>query len=213
MQHSKLLRTAILSLAIATPGLVMAEAGISTCEAPCTIGDVANDVNLEVNVPEMLIFKVGDKEDVINTVSWTLSPTDYAPLKEDASYAGNVPFTSADFDAPSASDDESDGGDDGVLSVYAFGNAGNINIASTASNGEDLLNANNETLPLSDFTVTGDSHPSDGTNGLHNGSNGVVTAASSVAELDTTWTYAYTPSTTPAAGVYTTVITYTASMP
>ncbi len=213
MKTTKLLRTAAFSLIAVAPGLVFAEAGMSTCEEPCTVGSVANDVNLQVNVPKMLIFKVGDLEDVVNTIGWTLSPTGYAPDQTDASYSGSVPFTSADFDAPEVTDDESDGGDDGVLSVYAFGNDGDINIASTASNGETLNNADGQTIPLTDFTVTGDSHPSDGTNGLHNGANGLVTATDNVAELDTTWTYAYAPTTTPAAGEYTTVITYTASMP
>ena len=212
MHNKKQLKMVALAAVLICPATVFAEAGISTCVSPCDPTAISNNINLKVIVPEVLIFKVGDLGNTINTVTWTLSPSGFAPLQSDPDYSGSVPFTATDFDAPGVTNDETNNAD-GVLNVYAFGNDGDINITSTATNGDTLDATSGETIPLSDISVTGDSHPTNGTSGLNGGTDGTVAAIARVAELNTTWEYAYVPTTTPASGTYDTVITYTASMP
>jgi hypothetical protein len=201
------LKMAVLALAaVGMVGVAHAESRISAIDG-ATTGPMATTakLNFKVVVPKILFLRVGALGATVNNVTFTVGLTGaLATLPvADAVYGGALPpaFTS------SVADDE--GASDGAITVGLWTNNG----SSTLSCAGSALTSGTNTIALSNVTVanagTGTlSHPG-ASLACTSGSRG----AAGVNNLADTWTFAYAPTVLPAAGNYTTTVTYTASQP
>jgi len=200
-----------LGLMLASNGL-LAEAGISytTGKTPTA---VTADVKFKITIPKLMILRVGDWKEKVNTVEWTYAfgssltdPTANADADENHWNGANA-ITGVD----SSTDDAADGSN-GVLDVWAFGNTGsglNLSVTSTTPFADVVTGANRP--KLSEITATNGgsiAHPALADSG--SGASPVTLAATAgIVSLKDTWTYKYTPTATPAAGTYEATVTYT----
>jgi hypothetical protein len=95
----------------------------------------------------------------------------------------------------------------GSVTVRVLGNAGPMTLAAT---GPANLTSGTDTIPWTQITTAvtgGATHPT------INGANAAYPATAGVVNVNGTWTYSYANSITPAAGVYTGQVLYTASAP
>ena len=193
-------------------GSALAAPQLAQAEARWSVGGGAGlsahaKLKLKVIVPRIVILKVGDLGATVNEITWDATGT----TATDAIYSGNIPPTSSTLPF-AVSDDESASNGGGAIAVQVFGNAGDVSLTAVTTTPGVLTDGNtNYTIPLSDFSVassTSTPHP------LLDGPGVIITASSGIVNPGAdTWTYSYTPSTTPAAGTYTTTITYTAANP
>ncbi|MEZ5730307.1 MAG: hypothetical protein R3E48_21425 [Burkholderiaceae bacterium] len=138
----------------------------------------------------------------MNNVTFTAGFTGLGALPiSDAVFSGAIPSSAS----ITAGDDN--GASDGQIPVQLWTNNGS---ATLDCSGADLTSGSN-TIPKSDISVSSSgtlAHP-----GTSLACVGALRGSSGVNDLNDTWTYAYAPTTLPAAGDYQTTITYTASQP
>lgn len=203
---NRLSRLAV-SLGIAT---AMAVPSLAHAEARWSVGSGGGlsahaDLNLRVIVPEIIMLRVGNFGGGvanINTVTWDATGTSVS----DAVTSGPIPPNTTTL--PFVRSDDN-GASDGTVSVQVFGNDGSVTLSSADTNVGYLVSGS-DSIPLTDFSVatTGTiSHPP------FNGTTVTVPATGRIVNASDTWTYTYTPSSTPPAGDYNTTVTYTASNP
>ncbi len=202
------LKLAVLALAaVGMVGVAQAESRISAIDG-ATVGPMTTNakLNFKVVVPKILFLRVGALGATVNNVTFTVGLTGaLATLPvADAVYGGALPpaFTS------SVADDE--GASDGAITVGLWTNNGSSNLTCAGA----ALTSGGNTIALSNVTVANSAtgtlgHP--GTSLACTGTN--ARGSTGVNNLADTWTFAYAPATLPAAGNYTTTITYTASQP
>lgn len=95
----------------------------------------------------------------------------------------------------------------GTVTARVIGNAGAMTLRAT---GPANLTSGTDTIPWTQIAVAvagGATHPT------INGANAAYPATAGVVNVNGTWTYSYLNSITPAAGVYTGQVLYTASAP
>jgi hypothetical protein len=194
---SKLLAVALIAGSLAASN-AFAESRITAVAGTAT-GTMSTTARLDfqVVVPKILYLKVGTAGATVDNVRFDISLTGITVPSNDVVFAGPV---------------------DGSFTSSATGNSVGVNLwtnngsASLNCSGSALASGSN-TIALSNITVTNASagalaHPgtslacvsaSRGTAGFNN--------------LSDTWTFAYAPTVLPAAGNYTTQVTYTASQP
>ncbi len=165
------------------------------------------DLKLKVVVPKIIILRVGDIGSKINEITWSAIGT----TATDEVYNGSIPPTTTSVPF-AVSDDETDADKevDGAVKVQVFGNAGDVTLTSGATT--DLSDGGSLSIPITYFSAsdTGSlTHP-----GLVNGST-TLNNTNNIVNLSDTWTYTYNYNVAnpPAAGEYTTIITYTATIP
>lgn len=202
---NKRLAFLLASVAALQCGTVIAESRITAVTSAVTTLSTTARLNVAVNVPRILYLRVGDAGATINTVTFTAGLSGVTVPTADAVYAGAMPVGPG---AVSVADNN--GASDGQVAVQLWTNNGsaNLNCAGAA------LTSGTNTIPLTDITVTS---LASGGSLAHPGSSLSCTSAArgsaGTNNLTDTWTFAYAPATLPAAGSYTTVVTYTASQP
>lgn len=206
MKHAALTTCLLAIAATCATGSALAESRITAVPSTTTSLTTTARLNFSIVVPRILYLRVGDLGATINTVNFAVGLG--------GSLTG-LPVSDTVFNDPlpvgvgtvSAGDDS--GASDGQIPVQLWTNNGTSQLT---CNGAPLSSGSN-TIPLSEVTVTS----SGGGSLAHPGPNlGCVSAARGGAgtnNLTDTWTFAYSPATLPAAGSYTTTITYTASQP
>lgn len=224
--NSKLgLGAAVLSLSALAPSAALAEAGYSV-NAAGNPADVTANVNFRIVIPNVLVFKVGSLGSMVNTVTWATEFNGMAgdagaapsSLVENEDYSGDIPATT-EFSAADVDDDNDEGGSaEGALEVYAFSNAGDINIEITTANDlSDGALVSPVTIDIDNISVSsGASHPTLlGDTSLVLGKDSTVTATGGIASLDTSWVYVLDPTAIDGvpAGTYDGDVVYTASSP
>lgn len=184
-------------------GNTFGEAGISysTTGKPAP---VTANAKFKITIPQIMILRVGDWGDTVNTVEWN-----YA-FGAGLSTASNATAIKTQWDAtdtvatPTSTNNE--------LQVAAFGNVG-IDLTLESEIVSDFDTDNDPaTVPvggqplLSDVTAVGTAggidHPAWGTDVSVGAINGVVRKTD-------TWTYTYAPTVVPVGGVYTAEVQYT----
>lgn len=220
----------VCALALSLPVIqsAWADADISVQPSGNPMQATAN-VDLSVVVPQLLIFGVGAVGTTIADVQWTIDNAAGAGIGDDQTYSGAAaPFTAPAPYAAGATAAVTNGGTGASVSgnqadlpVFLFSNSGSdvtitIGVEGGPAGGGTVNALDHDsvpatTIPISDFTSGGGgsiNHPAlaDGTSVATAHSGGIVNAAD-------TWTYAYTPSTVPAAGTYEARVTYVASTP
>ena len=207
----------------------LADADISV-QLPGNAAAATANVDISVQVPEILTFGVGAVGNAIAQLQWTVNNAAGAAVGNNQTYSGAAaPFTApAPYTAATTAAVIANGGtgaaaagNQASLPVFLYSNNGSdVTITTTVSGGStgggtaDALDHQTlaNTIPISDFTsgsVGGSiSHPT-----LGSGQTADTTAVAGVVNVADTWTYSYTPTTTPAAGVYEARITYVASQP
>ncbi len=154
-------------------------------------------LDFQILVPKILYLKVGTAGAAIDTVQFSVGLTGITVPTNDAVFAG----------PPS-----------GAFTTTATGNAVGVNLwtnngSATLGCAGAALTSGSNSIALTAITVTnaaagGLAHPG--------GSLACTTANRGSAgfnNLSDTWTFAYAPATLPAAGNYTTQVTYTATNP
>ncbi len=162
-------------------------------------------VGVSVQVPRILYFRLGAAGAEVNTVRFDVrlaAPLNTLP-SNDVVYGGVLPPRTR---ASARADD--DGASDGNLSVRVWTNSGSVSLDCAGA----PLTAGTQQIPLSAIRVT-----SSNTTLAHPGTS-LSCAARSVGaagtnDLRANWRYRYTPTVLPAAGTYSTTVTYTASQP
>ena len=187
-------------------GTVHAESRVTAVSSGTTALSTTSKLNVSVSVPRILYLRVGDAGATINSVTFTVGLTGLTPLPQnDVVYSGAMPVG---VGAISVAD--TNGTSDGQVAVQLWTNNGTANLNCSGA----ALTSGTNTIALSQITVTS---AAAGTLGHPGGSLACTSAtrgSAGVNNLSDTWTYAYTaPATLPAAGNYTTQITYTASQP
>lgn len=182
-----------------------AESRITTVTAPTTALSTTARLNFAVNVPRILYLRVGDAGATINTVTFTAGLAGITVPTTDSVTAAAPPVGLGTMAVA-----DTNGASDGQVGVQLWTNNGtaNLNCAGAA------LTSGANTIPLSAITVTS---LASGGSLAHPGSSLSCTSATrgsaGTNNLTDTWTFAYAPAALPAAGAYTTVVTYTASQP
>ena len=166
-------------------------------------------LRLSVVVPKILILRVGHPGGFIDEVYWDATPT---PGIGDAVYNGSIPPDSAAL--PYAVHDTIGNPNNGAISFKLWSNAGTTTLRAVAANHALLDGANSiPIVPGQTITTTPTT-----TNPVIDGSAKSFTANAQgiVYKQSSQWKFVYHPDTVsppPAAGIYTTVVTYTASTP
>lgn len=219
--------TSAVALAVAS-GLVLADADIAVQPAGTAMAATAN-VDLSVVVPQILVFGVGAAGDDIASLQWTVDNAGGAAPGNNQSYAGPVPFTAPPPAGSSATAavlanggiGSGASGNEATLPVFLFSNSdSDVSISTTVSGGStgggsvnalDNDTVTGATIPISDF-LAGDGGqitqpPLDGTGAA------TTSPVGGVVNLTDTWTYTFSPTTSPAAGTYRARVTYAVSTP
>lgn len=201
MRKNLLIKTAV-ALALATPLLASAES-----QFVVGTGAASARLNFQVIIPRVLFLGVGTGAGtgVLSTLSTNTTINELA-----FDYTTNA--TALGTGAAAGSITNTGGFANNQFPVRVFGNNGQITLRAT---GADLSNGS-ETIPITQITGTS----SDPTN-LPNPGVGVAagvtvpfSAGNKVTDQSATWTFSYANTgTIPAAGAYTSLVTYTASMP
>lgn len=222
----KKLNTSILAsglMLVALSGNTFGEAGISynTAGKPA---DVTANVKFKITIPQIMILRVGDWADSVNTVEWKYAFGTNTNLTSPTENAG---ATEAQWNetvtAPlsTATDDEaaSDKAGDGALKVAAFANTGaNLNlVATTVSDFVSTTPVTGAVQPhLSEITATNANssigHPLlVNTAAASSAAPVVLTAINGIVRATDTWTYTYTPlaGAIPTGGEYNAEVSYT----
>ena len=230
MQYSTHIKKLFLcsSFAIASP-LTLADADISV-QLPGNAAQATANVDISVEVPEILTFGIGATGTAIADLVWTVDNASGVGIGNDQNYTGAAaPFVAPDPYANTATASIAANGGTGSsaagnqvsLPVFLFSNNGSaVTITTTVSGGAtgggtaDALDHQTlaNTIPIADFSS------GDGGNILHPTLASTQTAdtpvdGSGIVNASDVWTYTYTPSSTPAAGVYEARITYVAAQP
>lgn len=187
---------------LVTPTPAAAEARISATAS----GALATSANLgvAVQVPRILYLRVGDVGPKVNTVHFDVGLRNGlgSLTARDQVYSGALP--------PGIQTTRGDdsGNSNGSVPVRLWTNNGSVTLDCSAP----PLSAGANVIPLTAIRVSSSS-----TALRHPGTSLACAPASrgsaGVNDLNATWTYRYTPSSLPAAGVYATTVTYTASQP
>lgn len=187
------------AIAVAVAGLA-AFSGLAHAASNVGSNSASANLDFQVNIPGIVFLRVGTgafRQDNSTVDTITFSPTA-------ADLLGGQPVAGT-------------GGDlsNGRVTVQVWGNAGQLTLASTAS---DLSDGNGRTIPWTEIAVTASNtnlpHPGFDADGnmsapletLGNGN-------SPITNLSGEWTYAYRNTGGPRGGQYSGTVTYTVSAP
>ncbi|MDQ5767081.1 hypothetical protein [Thiothrix subterranea] len=213
----KLLKPSLLAsstLLLALTGTAFGEANMSFSAPGGTAPSPVNaNVKFTINVPEILILRIGDWGATENNPIWNYAFGGHASLSgASPSYAGGN-ATQADWDSLTSSIPEQTATTDGTLQVAVFSNTGKAKLSISAINDFDPVATGFAKPSLSEIEATsgGSSTPIDpaNLNTFAVGNAVDLTAVAGIAKATDTWTYKYQPTTTPAAGKYDASVTYT----
>jgi hypothetical protein len=194
---SKLLALALVAGSLSASN-AFAESRITAVPGTAT-GAISATARLDFSilVPKILYLKVGTAGAAIDAVQFAVSLTGITVPSSDAVFAGppSGAFTSVGTNTSVG------------VNLWTNNGSANLNCAGAA------LTSGSNSIALSSITV---SNATGGGLG-HPGASLACTSASRGSagfnNLSDTWTFAYAPATLPAAGNYTTQVTYTASQP
>lgn len=195
-----------IALSIVAP--VRAESHVSSAAAATSLSATSR-LRVAVQVPKVLYLRIGDAGALVNTVTLTVglsAASGLMPLpRNNVVFAGTVPIAQG---TTTRADDN--GTSNGQIATQLWTNNGSVTLNCSGA----PLTAGALTIPLTRVTVS-----SSGTAFRHPGANlgacaPVVRGTSGVNNLTSNWTYSFSATGgLPAAGHYTTQITYTASQP
>ena len=201
----KLLKPSLLAsstLLLALTGTAFGEANMSFSGAKETPKNVNANVNFTINVPKILILRVGDWGDTVSNPIWNYafghSLTDGAATDKD--------WETLTKDKPEAQK----ANENGTLDVAVFSNTGGavLSVSKVTEFEGGVDGYQKPTLAeISAKSIKNVTH--DKFNGFTVGEKLELTAASGIVREEDKWTYAYTPEKTPAAGIYNASVTYT----
>ncbi len=196
------MKSKLLAVALAVGSLAASNAYAEsriTAVAGTATGAISATARLDfqILVPKILYLKVGTAGAAVDAVQFDVALTGITVPSNNAVFAGPV---------------------SGAFTSTATNNAVGVNL--WTNNGSAALNcagaaltSGGNSIALSNITVT---NATGGALG-HPGASLACTSASRGSagfnNLSDTWTFAYAPATLPAAGNYTTQVTYTASQP
>ena len=202
-------RIAALVAMLATVALCESSDAIarSSLSARATSGSQQANAALDVRVqvPRILYFRIGSPGTQVNTVTFDLRLA--APLNtlpdNNMVYGGALAPT---LGTPRRADD--DGASNGNVAVRLWTNNGSVSLDCAAA----PLTSGTHTIPLSEIAVTSSN------NALAHPGGTLACAARSVGatgtnNLSANWRFRYRPLALPPAGSYSTTVTYTASQP
>ncbi len=196
----------VLALAAAAGG-AFAESRITAVPSGTTSLSTTARLNIAVNVPRVLYLRVGDAGATVNTVTFTVGLNGaLATLPvSDQVFTGTVPPA---LGTTGVADDNGTT-TDGQIAVQLWTNNGTANLTCAGS----ALTSGSNTIALTEISVASAgggtlAHP-----GANLGCAPATRGSAGVNNLSDTWTFSYAPTALPAAGSYTTQITYTASQP
>ena len=187
----KISLAAVVALSAALPMAAQAESNVTTGAG--AINATAR-VNFSVTIPRFVFLQVGTgtllaANSTIDTIAFTPAVAVIGNSAAQAATAGSGNLGN------------------GSVTVRVLGNAGPMTLAAT---GPANLTSGTDTIPWTQITTAvtgGATHPT------INGANAAYPATAGVVNVNGTWTYSYANSITPAAGVYTGQVLYTASAP
>lgn len=202
------------ALLLALSSSAFGEANMSFSGPSGTPAAVNANVDFTINVPKILILRIGDWGATTNNPTWNYAFGGHASLSgATPSYTGGN-ASQSDWDALTNTDPDAETATtDGTLQVAVFSNFGSVDLSisavsaftgGTSGYNQPLLSeisATNAggTTPIShadldDFTV---------------GNTKNLPATAGIVKATDAWTYKYDPSVTPAAGTYGASVTYT----
>lgn len=165
------------------------------------------DLNFQVEIPELLMFRVGTDGNVRDTVVFDVVTNPPAP-RVNETYNGESLYGNGIRVAATTN---------GTLEVEVIANSGTPVITTRVDNPSGLFNGEQNFIPYSEITCTSDNAgipaPQLANVGIApvtvtpNRYNGLVT------QQTANWTYSYENTERVAAGRYVGVVTYTASVP
>lgn len=214
----KSLKTPLLvssALLLAMTSAAFGEAGISY-NASGAPADVTANVKFKINVPEIIILRVGDwgKTSNTNTVTWDYnfgagltSPTANGAATS-AHWTAITATAPAAQDASSDDETETDKAGDGALKVAVFSNTGDVRLKAETVTDFAAVSAGYNKPSLSEISATSSNISHTALNGFAGGTVDLANAAGLVQKTDT-WAYKYTPTVNPAAGTYNAEVKYT----
>lgn len=216
-KNTLLVSGASLALALLS-NTVFAEARLSSAMGAAPANVTAN-VNFQINVPQVMLLRVGSWGATENNVVWN-----YAFGIGLTNPTNNAAATLAQWNALTATapaaqiantDDDADSTDDGSLSVAVFSNHGDVRLTSAIVTDFQAIASGLNKPSLSEISATNKSGninhaPLNGFSGTSATTGGVtLTNASGVVRLTDQWQYTYTPTVNPAAGTYNAEVQYT----
>lgn len=212
-KNKTLLASSVFALAMLS-GNAVGDAGISYTTAGKP-DNVNAQVDFEIIVPQVLILRVGDWKDQVNSVVWNYAfgITGLAdPTSDAAADQNHWSNTGAPSALAASSDDESesDAAGNGILKVAAFGNTGANLTLTSDSTAFSSTTATGAQPKLSEITAahTGNiTHPTLADTGA--GSTETLTHTDGIVREEDTWAYTYTPTNTPVGGTYNASVIYT----
>ena len=171
------------------------------------------ELEYEIVIPRVLYFRVGTAGNTIDTVEFDVGQT----LGAGNDMVKSTPGLPLGNGAPIAATSSNAGGQ-GVIPVEIRANVGNVSIHTTVSNAQGLVGDNGHFLNYDQIKTDSSDSASFPAPVLANSSIAPVAIAPSgfgghVTIRNAEWTYTYLNQTTPAAGVYTGTVTYTATSP
>ena len=170
----------------------------------------SSQLKLKVIVPKILILRIGHTGSAIDQVWWTAVPNSSI---NNQSYSSSIPPDSSALPYE-VHDTVGANTNNGVISFKLYSNSGTATLRAVATNNA-LTDGSNSIPIVPDTTIT--ASPST-TNPVIDGSaiNFPPNSDGIVYRQSSGWRFTYHPDTVsppPAAGTYSTVITYTASIP
>lgn len=196
-------------------GTAFGEAGISTRMGGAP-ADVTANVRFQINVPEIIILRVGDWSNTVNTVVWNYAfgagitnPTNNG----DATNTHWDKITASAPDAQNANSDNEGAADratDGALRVAAFSNTGSVSLTAATVTDFAAISTGLNKPSLSEISATGTgSINHEPLNGFAGSGSVTLGHTGGIVRLTDTWQYTYTPTVNPAAGTYNAEVQYT----
>jgi len=192
----RFLKIALASAAVVAGVLPLAARAESNVSTGAGALSASARVNFSITIPRLLFLQVGTGTFLANNTA--IDTIAFTP-------AVGVIGDSTVVNATAGSGNLGNG----QVTVRIVGNTGNVTLGAT-STPASLTNAGGNTIPWTQIATAvtgGATHPT------INGANASFTAAGNVVNINGTWTYTYLNATTPAAGTYTSQVTYTATAP
>jgi len=185
-----------LSLAVAVPSQVFAEANTTTGAGPLSTNA---RIDFQISIPRMLRFRVGSAAGI--------DLIDFQPTLADVGNGTDISATAGSGDLGN-----------GDVTVQVASNAGQVTI-NHDSNGVSLSNGNGDTIPYTEILTASSDAANLAAPVLGTAGNSQPTLTGGLTNHSATWTYTYDNSVMYPSGVYGGVntnggrVTYTASTP
>ena len=186
-------------------------------EGRISVGNAASArINLQVTIPNVIALQVGNPGSSVDTLSWesTIEVSGTTINLADQDWDGTTPDTPTEIDTSVGTNTNiriNGAGNRWRARVRVYALGGDVTIASSASNGDFLVNPDGHTIALSNIDVRSPGrlrHP----DALNGGSSTILANGAGIVRQNAWWRYRLTTSSVLASGTYQSTITYTATL-